>query len=77
MTKTTLNSLFVVIAMLLLPRLQGIKSSRDVRVKLAISYALSQSTKLAIFEERVIHMVLETKNLPEALAESGKVRWHA
>lgn len=52
----------------------GIKSSRDHRVKLAISYALGQSTKLSVFENRVVAMVLETKNLPATLAQNGRVR---
>lgn len=45
----------------------------DHKIKLAISYALSQSTKLSVYEKRVMDMVLETKNLPEALAETGQV----
>ncbi|KXZ41525.1 hypothetical protein GPECTOR_415g269 [Gonium pectorale] len=36
-------------------------------MKLAISYALAQSTKLSVYEKRVTDIVLETKNLPEAL----------
>jgi hypothetical protein len=44
-----------------------------VQVKLAITYALAQSTKLSLHERRVTEMVLETKHLPESLAETGKV----
>ena len=43
------------------------------QVKLAISYALAQSTKLSLHERRVTEMVLETKHLPESLARTGKV----
>jgi hypothetical protein len=43
------------------------------QIKLAISYALAQSTKLSLHERRVTDMVLETKHLPESLARSGKV----
>lgn len=49
------------------------KAARDHRVKLAISYALSQSTKLSLYERRVVDMVLETKHLPEELAKTGEV----
>ena len=44
----------------------------DYRVKLSISHALSQSTKLCVFEERVLEIVQTTKDLPEALATSGE-----
>jgi len=48
-------------------------SCRVLQIKLAISYALAQSTKLSLHERRVTDMVLETKHLPESLARSGKV----
>ncbi|EFJ46435.1 hypothetical protein VOLCADRAFT_93224 [Volvox carteri f. nagariensis] len=47
--------------------------AQDYKMKLAISYALAQSTKLSVYEKRVTHVVLETKNLPHALAEHGEV----
>jgi hypothetical protein len=43
------------------------------QVKLAISYALAQSTKLSLHERRVTQMVADTKYLPESLAATGKV----
>ncbi|WIA12464.1 hypothetical protein OEZ86_003424 [Tetradesmus obliquus] len=49
------------------------KAAKDHQVKLAISYALAQSTKLSLHERRVSAMVVETKHLPESLAASGKV----
>ncbi|KAI8464476.1 MAG: hypothetical protein J3K34DRAFT_440276 [Monoraphidium minutum] len=50
------------------------RAARDARVKLAISYALSQSTKLSLYERRVVDTILETKHLPEQLAATGQVR---
>ncbi|KAF8071355.1 RMD1 [Scenedesmus sp. PABB004] len=49
------------------------KAAKDHQVKLAISYALAQSTKLSLHERRVSAMVLDTKHLPESLAATGKV----
>ena len=43
----------------------------DHLIKLSISHALSQSTKLCVFEERVIEIVASTKDLPEILASTG------
>lgn len=42
-------------------------------MRLAISYALAQSAKLSVFEGRVMELAEETKDLPESLAERGKV----
>lgn len=50
------------------------RQGSDHQVQLAISHALAQSTKLFVYEERVVEMVLETKHLPETLAELGNVR---
>ena len=36
----------------------------SLQMKLAISYALSQSVKLSVYENRVVDIVEETKNLP-------------
>ncbi|MEW5308059.1 MAG: hypothetical protein WDW38_000046 [Sanguina aurantia] len=47
--------------------------AQSAKMKLAISYALAQSTKLSVYEKRVVDIVLETKNLPETLAENGTV----
>ena len=49
------------------------KYTTDHKMKLAISYALSQSVKLSVYENRVVDIVEETKNLPESLALSGQV----
>lgn len=43
----------------------------DHLIKLSISHALSQSTKLCVFEERVIEIVSSTKDLPGTLAATG------
>ena len=54
----------------------------DHSIKLSISYALSQSTKLCVYEERVLDIVQSTKDLPESLAETGvaprspRIAWH-
>ena len=47
--------------------------SNDHRIKLSISHALAQSTKLCIFEERVLEIVNSTRDLPETLASTGKI----
>lgn len=46
----------------------------DHLLKLSISHALAQSTKLSVYEERVVEIVEETKDLPEFLATSGEVK---
>jgi uncharacterized Rmd1/YagE family protein len=45
----------------------------DHLVKLSVSHALAQSTKLSVYEYRVVDIVDETKDLPEVLASTGKV----
>lgn len=41
--------------------------------RLAISYALAQSMKLSVFEERVEHTIKKTEHIPKALADNGKI----
>eukprot|EP00879_Flechtneria_rotunda_P005348 GHRR01005635.1.p1 GENE.GHRR01005635.1~~GHRR01005635.1.p1 ORF type:complete len:419 (+),score=108.30 GHRR01005635.1:1334-2590(+) len=48
--------------------------ANDHQVKIAICHALAQSTKLSLYEERVVELVLETKHLPQALATHGTVK---
>ena len=43
-------------------------------LKLSISHALAQSTKLSVYEARVVEIVEETKDLPEILATVGEVK---
>lgn len=43
------------------------------QVKLAISYALAQSTKLSFFEERIQQHSEETMEMPATLARTGRV----
>ncbi len=45
----------------------------DHQVKLAISHALAQSSKLAVYEQRLQGIVHSTAHLPEQLASTGKV----
>eukprot|EP01134_Creolimax_fragrantissima_P008094 CFRG8094T1 len=59
------------------PRLEDdvitINNSQDYRLRLAISYALSQSTKLSVFEEMIDKTIETHKNVPVNLAKTGKV----
>lgn len=43
-------------------------------IKLSISHALAQSTKLCLYEARMGELVNETKEMPDHLARTGKVR---
>lgn len=47
--------------------------ANDHLVKLSVSHALAQSTKLSVYEFRVVDVVDETRDLPEVLALTGKV----
>lgn len=40
---------------------------------LAVSYGLSQSSKLAVFEDRILQTIEETKHIPRELAARGKI----
>lgn len=46
----------------------------SVKERLAVSFAIAQSAVLTIFEARVERKIEEYKYIPEALAESGKVK---
>lgn len=48
--------------------------ANDHLIKLSISHALAQSTKLSVYEERVMEIVESTKDLPEILATTGRVK---
>lgn len=50
------------------------RQAADPTVKLAICHALAQSTKLCVYEERVVDLVLRTKHLPQQMADHGAVR---
>lgn len=43
------------------------------RIKMAISHALAQSSKLCLYEERMSELVTSTKDMPTHLAKTGKV----
>lgn len=47
--------------------------SSDHMIKLAISHAIAQSTKLCFFEERMAHIMLEAQYVPRRLALTGKL----
>ena len=48
--------------------------AHDHRIKMSILHALAQSTKLSVYEGRAMALVEDTKDLPELLATTGKVR---
>lgn len=50
------------------------RQAADHQVKLAICHALAQSTKLCVYEERVVGLVSNTKHLPQHMARHGTVR---
>jgi uncharacterized Rmd1/YagE family protein len=49
------------------------RAAGDHVLKLSISHALAQSAKLSAYEERVLEIVEETRDLPEILATTGRV----
>lgn len=50
-----------------------ILTSKDRLMKLAVSYGLAQSIKLAVFEETIDRTITKTRHLPEDLARKGKI----
>jgi uncharacterized Rmd1/YagE family protein len=52
-----------------------ILSSNDVAEKLAISFAMAQSTKLDVFEARVEKRIRSTKRIPFNLATTGSIKY--
>eukprot|EP00128_Syssomonas_multiformis_P014410 Colp12_sorted_trinity150504_noHs@30868 len=52
----------------------NINNKKDYLSKLAISYALSQSTKLFVFEEKINEIIESTKHVPVELAKSGTIK---
>lgn len=47
--------------------------ARSHMIKISISHALAQSTKLVHFEARVLDIITNTRNLPEHLANTGEI----
>lgn len=43
--------------------------------KLAISFAMAQSAKLDVFEERVEETIQQTKHIPQNLATTGSIQY--
>jgi len=41
--------------------------------KLALSHALAQSVKISLFEELISNTIDQTKDIPEAISETGKI----
>lgn len=50
-------------------------SSNAVAEKLAISFAMAQSAKLDVFEERVDDRIRNTKHIPSNLATTGSIQY--
>lgn len=50
-----------------------ILANRDMLTKLALSFGLAQSAKLAFFEETIDKSIAATRYLPKDLAEKGKI----
>ncbi|GLC65501.1 sporulation protein rmd1 [Pleodorina starrii] len=49
------------------------RQATDHQVRLAMSHALAQSTKLSVYEERGVARVEESRHLPQVLAQHGRV----
>lgn len=58
----------------LAPKKVNYRLAKDHLLKLSISHALAQSTKLTVYEERVVEIVESTKELPVILATTGTVK---
>jgi uncharacterized Rmd1/YagE family protein len=52
---------------------QIVLSKKDPLLKLAIGYAISQSLKLTVFEEKISRSVEESNRIPQELARHGKI----
>ncbi|KAF9199323.1 hypothetical protein BGZ49_010573 [Haplosporangium sp. Z 27] len=50
-----------------------LKSSGNYMVKLTISHAIAQSVKMTLFEGLIENTINATKNIPQTMAETGKV----
>ncbi|KAG9414596.1 hypothetical protein AC1031_008003 [Aphanomyces cochlioides] len=44
--------------------------------KIAISFAMAQSSKLDVFEERVSETIQETRHIPQTLADTGEIKMY-
>ncbi|KAG2492818.1 hypothetical protein HYH03_008976 [Edaphochlamys debaryana] len=49
------------------------RQANDPLVKMAISHAVAQSTKLAVYEERMVALVEEVRDVPSEMAEKGSI----
>jgi uncharacterized Rmd1/YagE family protein len=47
---------------------------KDAMIKLAISYAISQSVKLTVFEEAILRTIESSKKITKDLADKGKIQ---
>ena len=69
--KLTVLTVLPVLPVLLPPFLYCSRYAEDPQIKLAISFALAQSTKLSVLEERTRVLGRQLSRLPVAMAETG------
>ena len=55
------------------PTCTSFRRLADIRTKLSLSHALSQSVKISLFEELISSTIEQTKDLPKSLSETGKI----
>lgn len=48
-------------------------ATNDPAEKLAVSYAMAQSVKLSVFEDRVMETIANTRHVPQVLSETGSI----
>ena len=51
-----------------------LKEARNYMIKIAISHAIAQSVKISLFEELVENTIEIFKDIPDTIAETGKVQ---
>ncbi|MEW5307338.1 MAG: hypothetical protein WDW36_009743 [Sanguina aurantia] len=51
-----------------------LRQATDHRTKMAISHALAQSSKLSVYEKRILSLVEEVRHMPQSMAKYGYVK---
>ncbi|MEW5309386.1 MAG: hypothetical protein WDW38_001280 [Sanguina aurantia] len=51
-----------------------LRQATDHRIKMAISHALAQSSKLSVYEKRILSLVEEVRHMPQSMAKYGYVK---
>ena len=65
-------SVSIVFILVSSPQVIGTDDS-PLRTKLSLSYALSQSVKISLFEDLISTTIEDTKGIPEIISETGKI----